>query len=128
MKYPTSAVLVATVALFVAAGCNRGGEREAGAAAQIDTTNSEQLDGLSTDQVLEQARAMSPEEAAARGMIDTTIHLENLGSQDTTPPGAAVPPGGVPAAVPPRADTVPPRPETRPGQRDTARRDTTRRP
>ena len=122
MKYPTSAVLVAGVALLAAAGCRRDGADADARAAQIDTTNTEQLDGLSNDQVLEHAQAMTPEEAAARGMVDTTIHLENLGSQDTTPAGAAVPPGGAPSAVPPRADTVPPRPETRPGARDTARR------
>ena len=40
--------------------------------------------------VKSQAQALTPEEAAARGVaVDTTIHVENLGSSDSTPAGAA---------------------------------------
>ena len=37
-------------------------------------------DGLSPEQIREQAEPMSPERAEALGIIDTTIHLEKLTS------------------------------------------------
>ena len=101
-------------ALLLSAACGGSGEDdEANApAAAIDTTNEDLMDGTSTQQVQSQAKAMSPEEAAAAGLVDTTIHLENLSSSDSTPPGA-------PAAA--RGDTVAPLPETNPNARPPAR-------
>jgi hypothetical protein len=114
MKLFRAALVVAVAA---AAGC-KGNSGEAGAnapAAPIDTTNDSQWDGSSTQQVQQQAEALTPEQAAQRGLVDTTIHLENLSSSDSTPPGATLPnpanPGGQTAT---RTDTVAPRPETNP--------------
>ena len=105
------------VALAAAAGC-KGNSGEAGAnapAAPIDTTNDSQWDGSSTQHVQQEAEALTPEQAAQRGLVDTTIHLENLSSSDSTPPGATIPnpanPGGQTLT---RTDTTPPRPETNP--------------
>jgi len=115
MKLFQSAVLCA---LFVGmmAGCNRSQEAEAPGSAAIDTTNDNALDGLSTRQVEREAQSVSDEQAAREGLVDTTIHLENLSSSDSTPPGATtqnpVRPG-TPAET--RGDTAAPLPETRPG-------------
>lgn len=112
-----SRAALAGALLLSAAGCGGGGEGdEANApAAAIDTTNAELMDGSSTQQVQAQAKAVSPEEAARLGLVDTTIHLENLSSSDSTPPGATLPGAPNPGAqAATRADTVPPRPETNP--------------
>lgn len=105
-------------ALVLSAACKGGDSADDGSndpAAVIDTTNTEMLDGSSTRQVEQNAEALTPEQAEARGMVDTTIHLENLSSSDSTPPGATIQnpvnPGGQTAG---RADTVAPRPETNP--------------
>ena len=81
-------LVVVALASFVAA-CGGGEEKAAGAPVDVDTTNNNALDGLSAEQIQSQATPMTPEEAAARGIVDTTIHLENLGSQDSTPAGSA---------------------------------------
>ena len=84
------------VAVFAAcacagAGCSRGGGDSAGPA-KMDTTNTQWEDGLSTKQVQDSARALSPEEAAQMGLaVDTTIHLEQLDQRDTLPGGGAQP-------------------------------------
>ena len=116
MKLSRGALVGALMILSAACG---GGGAENGSdapAARIDTTNTEPLDGSSTRQVQQQAEALTPEQAAARGMVDTTIHLENLSSSDSTPPGAtnqgAVNPG---AQTVTRTDTVAPLLETNPG-------------
>lgn len=81
------------VAMAVLAGCKH--EEEGGGAStlgpvQVDTANVTPMDGVSDEQLKRQAQALTPEEAAARGMaIDTTIHVENLGSEDSTPVRAA---------------------------------------
>jgi hypothetical protein len=80
------------VALAVAlAGCKRdeGGATNLGPV-HVDTANNTPMDGVSDEQLKSQAQALTPEEAAARGVsVDTTIHVENLGSSDSTPAGAA---------------------------------------
>ena len=76
----------------VLAGC---GKRDEGGATNlgpvhVDTANNTPMDGVSDEQLKRQAQALTPEEAAARGVsVDTTIHVENLGSSDSTPAGAA---------------------------------------
>jgi hypothetical protein len=111
----------AMVALVIAGGMLAGCREEEGAddgpAVSVDTANKDWTDGLSNTQVQEQAREMTPEQAAAAGMaVDTSIHMENLGNSDSAfigndagadtfpmnPPGSpdtARPPGG---AAPPR--------------------------
>ncbi|HEX2204775.1 MAG TPA: hypothetical protein VHG91_15815 [Longimicrobium sp.] len=82
--------LLVALALAAAAACTGGGDDNAAAPpVDVDTTNNNALDGLSAEQIQSQATPMTPEEAAAQGIVDTTIHLENLGSQDSTPAGAA---------------------------------------
>jgi hypothetical protein len=110
--------------LLLSAACGGSGEdEEANApAAAIDTTNESEWDGSSTQQVQQQAEALTPEQAAQRGLVDTTIHLENLSSSDSTPPGATLPGApnpGAPAGT--RGDTVPPLRETNPNARPPVR-------
>ncbi|HST59041.1 MAG TPA: hypothetical protein VLK84_10140 [Longimicrobium sp.] len=82
---------VFTACALAAAGCNRG-ERDAAGPAKMDTTNAQWEDGLSSQQVQDSARALSPEEAAQMGLsVDTTIHLEQLDGRDTLPGGGAAP-------------------------------------
>ena len=83
---------VALAAAVLAAGCNKGDEGGASSLVpvHVDTANDAPLDGVSDEQLKRQAQALTPEEAAARGVaVDTTIHVENLGSSDSTPAGAA---------------------------------------
>lgn len=100
------------LALFaVVPACGDDGEQADAGPAQTDTTNQDPLDGLSSEQIQEQARPMTPEEAAAAGIaVDTSVHLENLGEPDSALiPGAVPPPGGrmarpdSPQASPPAA-------------------------
>lgn len=71
---------------------------------RMDTTNAEALDGMSTRELEAAARGMSPEEAAARGIVDTTIHVENLGVPDSLPPGTG--PYGPAGPQRPRPDSA----------------------
>jgi hypothetical protein len=67
--------------VLLLAGCGRGGGEERGAladTARMDTTNQQEMDGLSREQIQQRARAMSPAQAEALGIVDTTIHVENL--------------------------------------------------
>lgn len=82
---------VFTVCACAAAGCNRG-ERDTAGPAKMDTTNTQWEDGLSSQQVQDSARALSPEEAAQMGLaVDTSIHLEQLDGRDTLPGGGVQP-------------------------------------
>jgi hypothetical protein len=117
MKLFRGTVLALALAAAALGGCSSGGEggQEPGAAA-IDTTNDNPLDGLSTQQVQREAQAISPDQADQQGLVDSTIHLENLSSTDSAPPGASTPNPvrpGTPAAA--RGDTASPLPETKPG-------------
>lgn len=104
------------VALAAAAGCKGDDTDGSNApAAVIDTTNNEPMDGSSARQVQQQVEMMTPEQAESLGIVDTTIHLENLSSSDSTPPGATQPGAPNPGAQTiTRTDTVAPRPETNP--------------
>ncbi|HEX8695380.1 MAG TPA: hypothetical protein VF746_23410 [Longimicrobium sp.] len=110
-RHARYALVLATALL--AAGCDRGGgDEQAGAAVDVDTTNKDWADGLSTSQVQAEAKAMTPEEAARSGIADAGIHVENLGSADSTPAGAqnndTTPSAPAPApAAPTRRDTAP---------------------
>lgn len=86
-------VLALLTGALTVGGC-RGDSEGAGdpsRTAEIDTTNQEALDGLSTEQVQRSAEPLSPEAARQRGLADTTIHLENLGNPDTILPGTRGP-------------------------------------
>ena len=96
---------VVLAAVVLAAGCKKdeGGASDLGPV-HVDTANNTPMDGVSDEQLKSQAQALTPEEAAARGVaLDTTIHVENLGSQDTTPAGAANNDTATKAPAPPPA-------------------------
>ncbi|HEX8244924.1 MAG TPA: hypothetical protein VF541_15555 [Longimicrobium sp.] len=79
------------LAAAVLGGCGKGGDDDAasGPAVQVDTANNTPMDGVSDAQLKAQAQPLTPEQAAAQGLVDTTTHIEDLGSQDSTPAGAA---------------------------------------
>jgi len=82
--------LVLAAAVLAAAGCKKHDDGASGdlGPVHVDTANNTPMDGVSDDQLKQQAQALTPEEAAARGVaVDTTIHVENLGSSDSTPAG-----------------------------------------
>ena len=79
------------LAAAVLGGCSKGSDDDAanGPPVQVDTANNTPMDGVSDAQLKEQAQPLTPEQAAAQGLVDTTTHIEDLGSQDSTPAGAA---------------------------------------
>lgn len=79
------------LAAAVLGGCAKrdGDDRAAGSPVQVDTADNTPMNGVSDEQLKEQAKALTPEQAAAQGMVDTTTHIEDLGGQDTTAAGAA---------------------------------------
>jgi len=102
-------LVLALSCALLAAACTRdegGNAPPADAAAEIDTTNRQALDGMSADQVRAEASSMTPEQAEALGIVDSTIHVESLQSPDDSiiargqraaaPPAAPAP--GAPAA------------------------------
>lgn len=88
--------LAATAALLLAA-CGGGAADDA--PAEADTTAV--LEGLSPEEIQAEAEALPPEVAESLGIVDTTIHMENLGPVDSLP----VPPAEGPAPAP--SDTQP---------------------
>lgn len=91
---PFLALLLAGAA---AAGCGRGEQADATREPVMDTTNTDTLDGVPSQVLVESAEAISPEVAAQRGLI-----------RDTVTPGSTGDPGrdSVPGA--PASDAVPP--------------------
>ena len=101
------------LAAVVLGGCGKSDdERAAGPPVQVDTANNTPMDGVSDAQLKQQAQALTPEQAAAQGMVDTTTHIEDLGGQDTTPAGAASNDTATRAAG--AATGTPPAPATKP--------------
>jgi hypothetical protein len=49
----------------------------------VDTTGV--VRGVPAERIEQEAQAMPPEEAEALGIVDTTIHIEDLGEGDTIP-------------------------------------------
>lgn len=84
-RVPRLPLLLALPGVLLA-GCGRGGAGgEAApdsAASATDTTNRQALDGLSAQQVEAEASSMTPEQAEALGIVDSTIHVESLQSPD----------------------------------------------
>ena len=81
------------LAVAVLAGCRKKDPDEvsgSNAGVTVDTSDNTPMNGMSDEELKKQAQALTPEQAAARGVaVDTTIHIENLGSQDSTPAGTA---------------------------------------
>lgn len=99
----------------VLAGCGRGDEGGASSlgSVKVDTANDAPLDGVSDEQLKRQAQALTPEEAAARGVaVDTSIHVENLGSSADSV--SAAPPATVDATASGGAAASPAAPAARP--------------
>ncbi len=83
----SAAALALCVALSLGACAKNGDDPPAdGGPADIDTTNASALDGLSNQQIEGSAEAMTPEQAQQLGIVDSSIHVENLGSADTVAP------------------------------------------
>lgn len=105
------AVRAAGCALALAAAlaaCGRGDEGGASSlgSVKVDTANAAPMDGVSDEQLKRQAQALTPEEAAARGVaVDTTIHVENLGADGA---GAGTIPDSVGSATRAGAVASPP--------------------
>ncbi len=81
-----SITCVALMLLVVGCG-DRGRDNRVGAATARDTAN-RALEGLSPAEIQQSARPMTPEQAAQLGLIDTTIHVEDLSPAEgnTLPP------------------------------------------
>ena len=100
-------VLVATAALATVLGasaCQSREDEETPSPAAMDTTNKQWEDGLSGQQVQQSASTMSPEEAEQRGLVDTTIHMENLGNSDSVDAATAAGPSVAQPDTTPRGD------------------------
>jgi hypothetical protein len=92
MRLTRRAALGALLMAAVAA-CGNRDEAQSAPAVRVDTTNADALDGLSSQQVEAKAEALTPEQAAARGIaVDSSIHVE---ASETTAvaPGAPAQPG-----------------------------------
>jgi hypothetical protein len=63
-------------------GCRREADEGAEGAPAAGVADSGVLDGLSREEIERQAEAMTPEQAEKLGIVDTTIHLEQLTSPD----------------------------------------------
>lgn len=116
-RVPRLVLLLALPCVLLAAGCARGGGESAAsadAAAETDTTNRQALDGMSAEQVQAEASSMTPEQAEALGIVDSTIHVERLQSPDDSiisrGPPSAPPAAGAPAAPALPRDTAAARP------------------
>lgn len=105
-------LLLALLCALLAAGCGRdqgGSAAAADTAAVVDTTNRQALDGMSADQVRAEASSMTPEQAEALGIVDTTIHVESLQSPDDSIIARGQRPAATPEPAAPR-DTAAARP------------------
>ena len=82
---------VALLALVGVAGCKRQPPDNSTSLGpvHVDTANTTPLDGMSDEQLKNQAQALTPEQAAARGMVDTTTHIEDLGDDSAAPAAPA---------------------------------------
>jgi hypothetical protein len=74
----TGALLVMLVAVM-ASGCGRD---EPQPAPFVDDEPA--AEGLSPEQIRQQAEPMTPEQAEQLGIVDTTIHVEQLATPDDT--------------------------------------------
>jgi hypothetical protein len=82
---------LATAALLAALALG-GCKKEAPAEQAPSEAAGSPLDGLTPEQMEGRARAMSPARAESLGIIDTTIHVEDLSGDTLAPP----PEDGVP--------------------------------
>lgn len=85
------AVLIPSAAL-VLVGCDPMGGASESAVDNDPAATRPAIDGLSREQIEARAEAMSPAQAESLGIVDRTIHVEQLAPQDTvrfTPPDAS---------------------------------------
>ncbi len=69
-----SASFAFAITLLMLGGCKAG---EDVGPDTVEAADSGALDGLTREQIREQAQPMTPERAEALGIIDTTIHIED---------------------------------------------------
>jgi hypothetical protein len=93
MRVPRAVPAVLLAAVLTLVACGR--EEEPVPPATEEPT----AEGLSPEEIRMQVEPMSPEQAERLGIVDTTIHLEQLASpedtlltQDTLPPPNGAPP------------------------------------
>ena len=105
---------LALAGLLALAACGKGEKEDAApdAGAAIDTLNDNPLDGVSQEQIQRQATPMTPEQAEQMGIVDTTIHVENL----ENPEVLELPPVEEARGAAPKADSTR-RPATPPAVR-----------
>lgn len=92
MRVPSAALAALLACALAITGCGRdgnGSEAEEPVAEPV-------AEGLSPEEIQRQAEPMSPEQAEQLGIVDTTIHVEQLASPEDTAlrPDTAPPPGG----------------------------------
>lgn len=112
--------LLVPAACLVLAACPGAGDDAEIGAVKMDTANAQWEDGMSAEQVEEEAAALSPEQAARMGIaVDTSIHLEQLDSRDSVPgrgadaiPAPAASGAGAADTLPNPAPPVGSRPQT----------------
>lgn len=93
-RWRASLAALLLVAFSGAAGC-------ADEEAEVVNTSQPEYDGVSRDQIQSQVEPMTPEEAEALGIIDTTARLPPQMNPDS------IVPLDVPQVVPPAPDSVP---------------------
>jgi hypothetical protein len=71
MRSVPLSVAVALAAVLTLGACNRHGDTRPQQGGDLDTTNAASVDGMSDEQLKEQAKAVSPEQARAMGISDT---------------------------------------------------------
>jgi len=79
MRHPHSRALVAALLLAAAVA---GACKKEEPAPEGDAAAGNVVDGLSRDQIQQQAEPMTPEQAEQMGIVDTTIHVEQLTSPE----------------------------------------------
>jgi hypothetical protein len=91
--------------LLLCAACQHKQAEEKPAEAQMDTTDTDVDNGVSSRQLEESAKPMTPEQAAAAGVeVDTTIRPDAPEVSDSTgSPAAATEPSTPPASGSPAA-------------------------
>jgi hypothetical protein len=82
MKRSRSAVLIPLLATLALSGCGR--DEPAMEPGAVSGAEEPAVDGLTPEEIRRQAEPMSPEQAEQLGIVDTTIHVEQLTTPEDT--------------------------------------------
>lgn len=83
MRNSTPFLLLPLLAVLASA-CT--GDDGVGETDELETVNPAVVEGLTPEEISERAEPVSPEEAEQRGIVDSTIHLEDPRDIDTVLP------------------------------------------